>query len=176
MGLLLPRQSLQTGKVCFLSTLTTALSREEDIPLYHSRVQARPIRVPSYSASPISLVAFNQACPGKVRPRDQGGRDHSLRYHGRGLPSPRWSKDRAHTCPKDRSGQRSPAGHQHRHVRSSLELGDLGISRESFEKALAQSFAKKPKLVPLNLEIFKLGSEAARKEVGAKLKVAVVAR
>jgi 2-oxoisovalerate ferredoxin oxidoreductase beta subunit len=56
------------------------------------------------------------------------------------------------------------------------ELGDLGISRESFEKALAQSFAKKPKLVPLNLEIFKLGSEAARKEVGAKLKVAVVAR
>ena len=56
------------------------------------------------------------------------------------------------------------------------ELGDLGISRESFEKALAQSFAKKPKLVPLNLEIFKLGSEAARKEAGAKLKVAAIAR
>jgi 2-oxoisovalerate ferredoxin oxidoreductase beta subunit len=43
-----------------------------------------------------------------------------------------------------------------------METGCLGLPEEAYRHALEQGFAKKPKLIPLNLEILKAGAEAAR--------------
>jgi 2-oxoisovalerate ferredoxin oxidoreductase beta subunit len=43
-----------------------------------------------------------------------------------------------------------------------METGALGLPEEAYRHALEQGFAKKPKLIPLNLEILKAGAEAAR--------------
>jgi 2-oxoisovalerate ferredoxin oxidoreductase beta subunit len=43
-----------------------------------------------------------------------------------------------------------------------MELGDLCLPKEAFVRALEQSFAKKPKLIPLNLDILAEGAKLAR--------------
>ncbi|UEC43339.1 MAG: Ketoisovalerate oxidoreductase subunit VorA [Methanothrix sp.] len=43
-----------------------------------------------------------------------------------------------------------------------MELGDLGLPREAFGGAFQKTFAKKPKLIPLNLEILEEGARSVR--------------
>jgi 2-oxoisovalerate ferredoxin oxidoreductase beta subunit len=43
-----------------------------------------------------------------------------------------------------------------------MEIGGLGVPEKAYGQALEHGFAKKPKLIPLNLEILKAGAEAAR--------------
>jgi 2-oxoisovalerate ferredoxin oxidoreductase beta subunit len=43
-----------------------------------------------------------------------------------------------------------------------MALGITRLSEEAFELAIAESFAKKPKLVPLNVEMLRLGAKWAR--------------
>ncbi|MGB3943944.1 MAG: 2-oxoacid:acceptor oxidoreductase family protein [Methanothrix sp.] len=43
-----------------------------------------------------------------------------------------------------------------------MELGNLGLPRESFGGAFKRTFAKKPKLIPLNLEILEAGAKSVR--------------
>lgn len=43
-----------------------------------------------------------------------------------------------------------------------MEAGNLGLPREAFGGALERTFAKKPKLIPLNLEILEAGAQSAR--------------
>ncbi|NPV61648.1 MAG: ketoisovalerate oxidoreductase [Methanotrichaceae archaeon] len=42
------------------------------------------------------------------------------------------------------------------------EAGDLGLPEEAYENAFKVTFAKKPKLIPLNLKILEEGAKAAR--------------
>jgi 2-oxoisovalerate ferredoxin oxidoreductase beta subunit len=44
-----------------------------------------------------------------------------------------------------------------------MEAGGLGLPREAYGDAFKVTFAKKPKLIPLNLAILEAGAEAARK-------------
>jgi 2-oxoisovalerate ferredoxin oxidoreductase beta subunit len=46
-----------------------------------------------------------------------------------------------------------------------MEVGGLSLPRESFGNAFKYTFAKKPKLIPLNLEILEAGAEAVRGKV-----------
>jgi 2-oxoisovalerate ferredoxin oxidoreductase beta subunit len=50
-----------------------------------------------------------------------------------------------------------------------MEVGDLGLPREAYQKAFETTFAKKPKLIPLNLEILRLGAEAAAASIKAEI-------
>ena len=43
-----------------------------------------------------------------------------------------------------------------------MERGDLGLPREAFGGAFKRTFAKKPKLIPLNLEILEAGARSVR--------------
>jgi 2-oxoisovalerate ferredoxin oxidoreductase beta subunit len=43
-----------------------------------------------------------------------------------------------------------------------MEMGNLGLPRESFSKALEHTFSPKPKLIPLNLEILETGAKSVR--------------
>lgn len=43
-----------------------------------------------------------------------------------------------------------------------MELGNLGLPREAFGGAFERTFAKKPKLIPLNLEILEEGARSVR--------------
>lgn len=43
-----------------------------------------------------------------------------------------------------------------------MELGNLGLPREAFGGAFKRTFAKKPKLIPLNLEILEEGAKSVR--------------
>ncbi|MBK7386695.1 MAG: 2-oxoacid:acceptor oxidoreductase family protein [Methanothrix sp.] len=43
-----------------------------------------------------------------------------------------------------------------------MQAGDLGLPREAYGNAFRVTFAKKPKLIPKNLEILEAGAEAAR--------------
>jgi 2-oxoisovalerate ferredoxin oxidoreductase beta subunit len=43
-----------------------------------------------------------------------------------------------------------------------MELGNLGLPREAFGGAFERTFAKKPKLIPLNLEILEEGAKSVR--------------
>jgi 2-oxoisovalerate ferredoxin oxidoreductase beta subunit len=43
-----------------------------------------------------------------------------------------------------------------------MEAGNLGLPREAFGRALERTFAKKPKLIPLNLEILEAGARSVR--------------
>ncbi len=48
-----------------------------------------------------------------------------------------------------------------------MELGLAELPAEAFELALAESFAKKPKLVPMNLEILRKGAAWTREKLGS---------
>ncbi len=43
-----------------------------------------------------------------------------------------------------------------------MEAGGLGLPREAYGNAFKVTFAKKPKLIPLNLEILEAGAQAVR--------------
>ncbi|HII07262.1 MAG TPA: ketoisovalerate oxidoreductase [Methanotrichaceae archaeon] len=43
-----------------------------------------------------------------------------------------------------------------------MEAGNLGLPGEAFGRALERTFAKKPKLIPLNLEILETGAKSVR--------------
>ena len=43
-----------------------------------------------------------------------------------------------------------------------MQAVDLGLPREAYGNAFRVTFAKKPKLIPKNLEILEAGAEAAR--------------
>ena len=43
-----------------------------------------------------------------------------------------------------------------------MEKGDLGLPRDAFGGAFKRTFAKKPKLIPLNLEILEAGAKSVR--------------
>jgi 2-oxoisovalerate ferredoxin oxidoreductase beta subunit len=43
-----------------------------------------------------------------------------------------------------------------------METGNLGLPREAFGGAFKRTFAKKPKLIPLNLEILEAGARSVR--------------
>jgi len=45
-----------------------------------------------------------------------------------------------------------------------MEVGNLGLPKEAFSKALERTFAKKQKLIPLNLDILNAGAKNARKK------------
>ncbi len=47
-----------------------------------------------------------------------------------------------------------------------MAAGNLGLPEDAFVDAIKNAFSKKPRLVPLNLEIFRAGAEAAKKMVG----------
>jgi len=43
-----------------------------------------------------------------------------------------------------------------------MEAGNIGLPREAYSNAFKVTFAKKPKLIPLNLEILEAGAQAVR--------------
>ncbi|NYT02673.1 MAG: ketoisovalerate oxidoreductase [Methanosarcinales archaeon] len=43
-----------------------------------------------------------------------------------------------------------------------MEAGDLGLPREAYGNAFKYTFAKKPKLIPLNLEILEMGARSVK--------------
>jgi 2-oxoisovalerate ferredoxin oxidoreductase beta subunit len=43
-----------------------------------------------------------------------------------------------------------------------MQAGDLGLPREAYSNAFRVTFAKKPKLIPLNLEILVAGAQAVK--------------
>jgi 2-oxoisovalerate ferredoxin oxidoreductase beta subunit len=43
-----------------------------------------------------------------------------------------------------------------------MQAGDLGLPREAYSNAFRVTFAKKPKLIPLNLEILEAGAQAVK--------------
>jgi 2-oxoisovalerate ferredoxin oxidoreductase beta subunit len=43
-----------------------------------------------------------------------------------------------------------------------IEAGNLGLPKEAYGNAFQVTFAKKPKLIPLNLEILEAGAQAVR--------------
>jgi len=43
-----------------------------------------------------------------------------------------------------------------------MQAGKLGLPREAYGNAFRVTFAKKPKLIPKNLEILEAGAQAAR--------------
>ena len=43
-----------------------------------------------------------------------------------------------------------------------MQLGITGLPREAFDMAIAEGFAKKPKLIPLNLKVLQAGADWAR--------------
>jgi 2-oxoisovalerate ferredoxin oxidoreductase beta subunit len=49
-----------------------------------------------------------------------------------------------------------------------MEVGGIGLPKEAFSKALEHTFAAKPKLIPLNLEILEAGAESVS-EKGSEL-------
>jgi 2-oxoisovalerate ferredoxin oxidoreductase beta subunit len=43
-----------------------------------------------------------------------------------------------------------------------MQAGGLGLPREAYGDAFRVTFAKKPKLIPINLEILEAGAQAVR--------------
>jgi len=43
-----------------------------------------------------------------------------------------------------------------------MQTGKLGLPKEAYEDAFRVAFAKKPRLIPKNLEIMKAGAAAVR--------------
>lgn len=57
-----------------------------------------------------------------------------------------------------------------------MEAGNLGLPREAYSDAYKTTFAKKPKLISLNLEILNLGAAAAKEKAGAKAEAVAVVK
>jgi 2-oxoisovalerate ferredoxin oxidoreductase beta subunit len=43
-----------------------------------------------------------------------------------------------------------------------MQTGNLGLPKEAYGNAFKVTFAKKPKLIPLNLEILEAGAQAVK--------------
>ena len=103
------------------------------------------------------------AISGEVRAHGQEGRtDHSTTHWPASSSRPEGVKAISVPATQIATEKGAASGRQHGHVRGADAGRESGAAARGLRKCLPVTFAKKPKLIPLNLEILEAGAQAVK--------------
>ena len=102
------------------------------------------------------------AIPGEVLTGGQEGRSDNLRLPGRAVPGPEGVKVISVPATEIATEHGAIQAANTAMFGALMQAGNLGLPREAYCDAFRVTFAKKPRLIPKNLEILEAGAGAVR--------------